>query len=64
MRHGSEVVDFRGADVGDDGDEIGGIAEVTVVKEEFYSSLVSVFVDVVDASSIENGCTTDDTVHL
>lgn len=64
MRHGSEIVDFGRADVGDDGDEVGGIAEVTVVKEEFDTSLVSVFVDVVDTSGIENGCTTDDSVYL
>ncbi len=64
VRHGAEVVDFSGADVGDDGDEVGGIAEVTVVEEEFDARLVSVLIDVVNATGVEDGGTTDDSVDL
>lgn len=64
MTHRSQVVDLGRADVGDDGDEVGGITKITVVKEELNSGLVSVFVDVVDTSGIECGRTTDDAVDL
>jgi len=60
--HGAEVVDLIGLDVGDDGDEVGGVAEVTVVEEELDSALVAVAVDVVDAAGVEGRRTTDDAV--
>ena len=54
VTHGSKVIDLGGANVGDDGDKIGGIAKVTVVEEELDSGLVPVLVDVIDTASVEN----------
>jgi hypothetical protein len=64
MTHGSQVVDFSGFYVGDDCDKVSGITKVTVVKEKLNPSLMSVFVDVVNTSSVECGCTTNDTMNL
>ena len=64
MTHGTKIVDLVGADVGDDGDKVGRITEITVVEEYFYSSFMPVFLDVFDTSSIDCGSTTDDSVNL
>ncbi len=34
------------------------------MKEEFHSSLVSVLIDVVNSSGIEDGSSTDNSMHL
>ena len=47
-----------------DGDEVGSITKITVVKEELNASLVSIFVEVVNTTSIESGSTTDDSMNL
>ena len=64
MTHSSQVVDLSWTNVGDDGNEVGSIAKITVVKEELDSGFVSVFVDVVNTSSVEGGSTTDDSMDL
>ena len=64
MTHGSQVVDLRGLDVIDDGDEIGGVAQVTVVQEDLDSGLVAVLVDVLNSASIEGTGATYDAVDL
>ena len=62
--HGTEVVDFGGADLGDDGDQVGGIAEIAVVKEELDAGGVTVLVEMVNAAGVEGRRTTDDAVNL
>ena len=62
--HGTEVVDFGGADLGDDGDQVGGIAEIAVVKEELDAGGVTVLVEMVNAAGVEGRRTTDDAVDL
>jgi len=64
VTHGSQVVDLRGLDVIDDGDEIGGVAQVTVVQEDLDSGLVAVLVDVLNSASIEGTGATYDAVDL
>mmetsp|Transcript_47033 Transcript_47033/g.87364 ORF Transcript_47033/g.87364 Transcript_47033/m.87364 type:complete len:234 (+) Transcript_47033:55-756(+) len=64
VRHGSKVVNFRRTDLGNDGDEIGGIAEVAIVKVELDASLVAVLVDVVDTAGVEGRGAADDAVNL
>jgi len=53
MGHSSEVVDLIGTNVGNDGDKICCITKISVVKEKFDSSLVSVLINMVNTSSIE-----------
>merc|ERR1719199_537081 len=60
--HGTEVVDFGGADLGDDGDQVGGIAEIAVVKEELDAGGVTVLVEMVNAAGVEGRRTTDNAV--
>ncbi len=62
--HGAEVVDFGGADLGDDGDQVGGIAEIAVVKEELDAGGVTILVEMVNATGVEGRRTTDDAVDL
>ena len=62
--HGTEVVDFGGADLGNDGDQVGGIAEIAVVKEELDAGGVTVLVEMVNAAGVEGRRTTDDAVDL
>ena len=64
MTHGTEVVNFIGLYICDDCNKIGGIAKVSVVKEEFDSSLVAVTVDVINTAGVERRTTTDDSVNL
>ena len=64
MTHGTQVVNLIRLDVGNDGNKIGSITQVTIVKEKLNASLVAVTVDVVDTTSVEGGGTTDDSVDL
>ena len=64
MTHGTQIVDFIRAYIGDNGDEVSGITEITVMEEKLGSLLMPVFVDVVDTSSVKSGCTTNDTMNL
>jgi hypothetical protein len=64
MTHGSQVVDFSGSHIRDDGDKVSGVAKVAVVKEELYPSLMPVFVDVIDTSCVKGGGTTNNTMNL
>ena len=64
MTHCTQVIDFSWAYVGDDGDEVSGITKITVMEEQFDTSLMPVSVDVINASSVESGRTTDDSVYL
>ena len=53
VTHGTQVVNLIGLDIGNDGNKVGGITQITVVKEELNSSFVAVTVDVVDTASVE-----------
>mmetsp|Transcript_13501 Transcript_13501/g.27564 ORF Transcript_13501/g.27564 Transcript_13501/m.27564 type:complete len:233 (+) Transcript_13501:392-1090(+) len=53
VTHSTKVVDFVGLDIGNDCDQVGGIAKITIVKEKLDSGLVAVTVNVVDAPGIE-----------
>ena len=64
VRHGAEVVDLGGTDLGNDGDQVGGIAEIAIVQEELHAGRMTVLVEMVDAASVEGRRTTDDAVDL
>lgn len=64
MGHGTEVVDLGRLDIGDDRDQVGGVAKISVMKENLDSGLVSVSVDVVDTSSVKARRTTDNSMDL
>mmetsp|Transcript_42810 Transcript_42810/g.130196 ORF Transcript_42810/g.130196 Transcript_42810/m.130196 type:complete len:369 (+) Transcript_42810:193-1299(+) len=64
VRHGAKVVYFGGANLGNNGDEIGGIAEVAVVQVELNTCLMPIFVNVVDTACVEGGGSADDAVNL
>lgn len=53
MGHGTKVVDLSGLNVGNDGDQVSGIAQISVVKENLDSCLVTVSVDMIDTTSVE-----------
>ena len=55
MTHSTQVVNLSRLDVGNNGNEVGGIAQITIVEEELDSSFVAVTVDVVDTASVEGG---------
>jgi hypothetical protein len=64
VTHGSEVVNFGRLDLGNDSDEVRGIAKITIVQKQLHSRLVTIAVDVVNTPSVERGRTTDDSVDL
>lgn len=64
MTHGTQVVYFFWFDFGNDGDEIGGVAQVAVVKVELDAGFVPIFVDMFNAPSIETRRTTDNAMDL
>ena len=64
MTHCTQVVDFRWAYIGDDGNEVSCITEITIVEEQFDTSLMPVFVNMVDTSCVECRSTTDDSMYL
>ena len=64
MRHSSKIVNFCWANICNNGNKICCITKISVVKEELNSGLVSVFVNVIDTSSVEYRSTTDDSVNL
>ena len=64
MTHGSKVVDFVRSCARNDGDKVGGIAKITIVQKQLDTSLVTIFVNVFNTTSIEARRTTNDTVDL
>jgi len=64
MGHGAEVVDFGGANLGNDGDQVRSIAEIAIVQEELNACGVAVLVEMVDAASVKGRRTADDAVDL
>jgi hypothetical protein len=55
VTHRTEVEDLVGLHIGNDGDEVGGVTKVAVVKEKLHSGLVTVAVDVIDAARVKGG---------
>jgi hypothetical protein len=64
VTHGTQIVDFCGSDVGNDGNEIGSIAKVTVMQKDLDARLVAIFVDMVDTASVKGRGTPDNAVDL
>jgi hypothetical protein len=64
VRHSSKIVDLGRLDVGNDGNQVGGVAKISVMKENLDSGLMTVSVDVIDTTSVEARRTTDNTVDL
>jgi hypothetical protein len=64
VTHGSQVVNFRRPDFGNNGNQVGCIAQVTIMKKQFHASVMAIFVDMVDASCVERRGTTDDAMDL
>ena len=64
MRHGTKIINLSGLDIRNDGDQVGGVAEITVVEKDLDSGLVAVSVDVIDTTSVEARRTADDAVYL
>lgn len=64
MTHGTQVVNLIGLDIGNNGDKVCGITQVTIVEEKLDTSFVTVTVDVVDTTSVERRRTTDDSMDL
>jgi hypothetical protein len=64
VTHGSEVVNFGRLDLGNDSDEVRGIAKIPIVQKQLHPRLVTIAVDVVNTPSVERGRTTDDPVDL
>ncbi len=53
VTHCTKIVNFVGLDIGNNCDQVGGIAKIAIVKEKLDSGLVAVTVNVVDAPGIE-----------
>ena len=64
MTHGTKVIYFIRLHVSNDRDEISGITKVAIVKKELHASLVTVTVNVINASGVEGRTTSDDTMNL
>ena len=64
MTHSTQVVDFIGLHIGDDGNKIGCIAKITIMKEELHTGFMTVTVDVVNTASVERRRTTNDSMNL
>lgn len=64
MTHGTQVVDFIWFDIANDGNQVGGIAEVTVVEKELDARIVTVSVQMIDTTSVETRRTTYNAMDL
>ena len=62
--HGTKIVDLSWLDVGNDGDQVGCVAQISIVKKDLDSSFVTVSVNVIDTTSVEARRTADNTVNL
>ena len=64
MRHSAKVVDFSGLDIGDDGDQVCRITEISVVEEDLDTSFMTVSVNVVNSTCIEARRAANNSVDL
>ena len=64
MTHGSKIVNLSWSNIRDNSDKIGGVTQVTVMKEKLYSSLVSILVNMINTASVERGRTTNNSMYL
>mmetsp|Transcript_32108 Transcript_32108/g.67312 ORF Transcript_32108/g.67312 Transcript_32108/m.67312 type:complete len:236 (-) Transcript_32108:172-879(-) len=63
VTHGTQIVNFIRLYIGDDCNEIGSIAQVTIMEEKLDSRVVTVAVNVIDAASIERRRATNNSVN-
>jgi hypothetical protein len=64
MRHGTKVVHLRGLYCGNDGNEIGGIAQVTIVQKQLDTCFMPIAVQMINAAGVETGGAADNAVDL
>ena len=64
MTHSSQIVYLGGLDIVDDRDEVGSVAQVSIMQKNLDSGFVTIFVNVINASSIEATRATDYSVDL
>ena len=53
MTHGSKVVYFIWTSIGNNGNEIGGITEISIMEKQFYSTSMAIFVNVINATCVK-----------
>jgi len=53
VTHSTQVVNFIGLNVGNNGNKIGSIAEITIVKEKLDTSFMTVTVDVINTAGVK-----------
>ena len=58
------IVYFVRLHLRDDVDEVGGVAKISVVQEQLHPGGMTIFVNVIDAASVEGRGGTDDAVYL
>lgn len=64
MTHCSKIVNLVWFDLSDQCDEVGGIAKITIVEEELDARVMTVPVEVINATGVEARGSTDDTMDL
>mmetsp|Transcript_16924 Transcript_16924/g.34727 ORF Transcript_16924/g.34727 Transcript_16924/m.34727 type:complete len:239 (-) Transcript_16924:116-832(-) len=63
VTHSTKVVNLSRTNLRYDGDEVGCVAKIAIVKEQLHTSVVAVFVNVVNATGVEGGGATNDAMH-
>mmetsp|Transcript_14834 Transcript_14834/g.30585 ORF Transcript_14834/g.30585 Transcript_14834/m.30585 type:complete len:350 (-) Transcript_14834:231-1280(-) len=53
MTHGSQVVDFIGLDAGNKANQVGGIAQITIVQKNLDTGFMAIAVNVVNTTCVE-----------
>ena len=64
MAHCPKIVNFGRLDLRDDTNEIGRVTQITVMQKELHTGFMAIFVNMVDATSVETRGTTDNTMNL
>mmetsp|Transcript_11082 Transcript_11082/g.17785 ORF Transcript_11082/g.17785 Transcript_11082/m.17785 type:complete len:277 (-) Transcript_11082:110-940(-) len=62
VTHGTQIVNFGGFDAGNDSNQIGSIAQITVMQVHFDACFMAISVNVVDTTRVETRRTTDDSM--
>jgi hypothetical protein len=64
VTHGTQVVDFIRLCRRDDANQVGCVAQVPIMQKQLDSSLMTIFVNVINTTSVEARGAADDTVDL
>ena len=64
MTHGSQVVDFGGSYICNNGDEIGRITKISIMQIEGNALLMSILVQVMNARRVEGRRSSNNSVNL